>query len=88
MYRAPEKESRSVFAIFAPTHDVMCCSCPFIQKDPIATHCLAPWPPPDLHPGCACAINRTRRQGRGVAGIYIERLATSNLWDTSISTAE
>ncbi len=36
MYRAPEKISRSIFAIFTPIHDVMCCSCLFIQKDPIA----------------------------------------------------
>ena len=50
MYQAPEKKSRSIIAIFTHIHDVMCCSCLFIQKGPIARP-EGPYPISTL-PGC------------------------------------
>ena len=74
MYRAPEKKSRSIFAIFTPIHDVMCCSCP---ESPITR-------PAGLHSTSTldmCTINRTHRERPGGGG---GDLAVSNIELTNL----
>ena len=78
MYRALEKKSRSVFAIFTPIHDVMCCPCPFIQKASLLGPLASTRPPSWMRVQAIVHLGRGWKGGGG-KGIATSNLVTSNL---------